>query len=179
MARKQVKEVKDETLNAIKARLEKLCEKQPKRKRTRKSAIEQLSPQINVLLGRGFTILEIADQFKQEGVLLSAGTLRSYISRSGSERKQAVAQKGTETQRDVEDAVSIGTGVTNVHAAEPEPENCGKQDRSEVKSGTGMMQPVPASGVADAVALLRSKKSAMQALPKRGSFVIVADTEEI
>ncbi|MDR3734623.1 MAG: hypothetical protein P4L10_03700 [Acidobacteriaceae bacterium] len=179
MARKQVKEVKDETLNAIRARLEKLCERQPKRKRTRKSAIEQLSPQINVLLGRGFTIPEIADQFKQEGLLLSAGTLRSYLSRSRSGRKQAAAQKGIETQRDVEDAVSIGAGVTNIHASEPERESCGKQGGSEVKSGTGTIQPVPASGVADAVALLRSKKSAMQALPKRGSFFVVADTEEI
>jgi hypothetical protein len=149
------------TIEAIRMQLKKLLEIQPQRKLTRRNTVEALSPEIDVLLERGFAMTEIADRFKQAGVPLSAGTLRAYRSRSRSKRKKAGTHKTAKPQHGAASAQASTDREMTKHA-----------DHSAI-----VMQ--PRNGVADAVAQLQAKKDAIHALPKRGSFVVVEDTPDL
>ncbi|MDR3734512.1 MAG: hypothetical protein P4L10_03130 [Acidobacteriaceae bacterium] len=161
MGRNPADAIQPETVEAIRTQLKNLLEMQPQRKLTRRNTVEALSPEIDALLERGFTMAEIADRFKQAGVPLSAGTLRAYRSRSKSKRKKAGTHKAAKSQDGAASAqASNDRGMP------------GRTDHSAIATQQR-------NGVADAVAQLQAKKDAIRALPKRGSFVIVKDTPDI
>lgn len=66
-------EIRQETVEAIRVRLRKLCEIQVKREVTLQNTVGLLSREIKRLLRRGFTMKGIAEQFNRGGIPLAAG----------------------------------------------------------------------------------------------------------
>jgi hypothetical protein len=92
-------EIRQETVEAIRVRLRKLCEMHAKREVTLQNIIGLLSREIKRLLKRGFTMKEIAEQFNRGGIPLAAGTFRAYKLRHASKRGSAAIGGRQSTHR--------------------------------------------------------------------------------
>lgn len=92
-------EIRHETIETFRARLERLRGMQPQHGLTQKHAVGVLSHEIDALLKRGFAMTEIADQLTQERISIAPRALRAYRSRSELKRNKAAAKARLEKLR--------------------------------------------------------------------------------
>lgn len=95
-----------------------------KQQRSKQEAIKMLSKEINALKKRGYTLDQIAETLRGEGLDIKAPTLKSYLQRAkGKAVKKAPANASADTPSTLTVNASADAGAASTAAFIPKPDS--------------------------------------------------------